>query len=230
MALCDQHEAGESSGGILRQAVTKDVRWHDLRHPDTVRQPVEQAIEGGQILEPLARASEPVEHQVRAEAHCRLWRRRAVRGCGMDVQPVGFESAKPAGPVRRSGCVHPNLLPSAQGGESSLARFHEVLRARKRGLADVCSRPIPIGRARSRSSCLLLLLRSLLLRALLLSALLLGHGPITSSICLEWMWRILRTPPGRSRRPRSMRPTTRRHCAPECAVTPRRRSDAACVP
>jgi hypothetical protein len=104
------------------------------------------------------------------------------------------------------------------------------LAARNRGLADVCSRPIPIGRARSRSSSLT------------------SSSSQPSSSCpssfhpsswpwinhlldlLEWMWWIVPIPPGRSRRPRSVRPTTRRHLAPECAVTSCTQREAPCVP
>jgi len=47
---------------------------------------------------------------------------------------------------------------------------------------------------------------------------------------LDTMRRIHRTPPGRSRRPRSMRSALRRHGAPECSVTPCKLDEAPCVP
>lgn len=47
---------------------------------------------------------------------------------------------------------------------------------------------------------------------------------------LDTLWRIIRTPPGRSRRPRSMRSALRRHGAPECSMTPCNPDEAACVP
>ena len=104
------------------------------------------------------------------------------------------------------------------------------MRGRNRGLADVCSRPIPIGRARSRSSSFT------------------SSSSQPSSSCpssfhpSSWPWnnhlldlrdtlrRILRTPPGRSRRPRSMRSALRRHRAPECSMTPCKLDQAPCVP
>jgi len=57
---------------------------------------------------------------------------------------------------------------------------------RNQGLADVCCRPIPRGRARSRRE-LLLLLGSALLRGLLLSTLLLRHRSITSLDFGTWI-------------------------------------------
>src|SRR5436190_22076241 len=92
-----------------------------------------------------------------------------------------------SGPPHRTGGRRPALARSLQpqpAGPGPAVAGDEGAGSQSstsnRGLADVCSRPIPIGRARSRSSSLLLLLRSLLLRALLLSTLLLGHGTITS--------------------------------------------------